>query len=435
MSVIHAFPLAPTVKALRSGRMTVLEAVILACDRIDAVEPTVEALLPEPDRRARLLGQARELMRRYPKPASRPPLYGVLVGVKDIFHADGFETRAGSTVPASELRGEQSPCLTSLLEAGALLLGKTVTTEFAYYEPGRTRNPHDPARTPGGSSSGSAAAVAAGFCPLALGTQTIGSVIRPAAYCGVVGFKPTQGRLSTEGVLPFSRSADQPGLFTQDVAGMALAASVVCADWQTVADPGLPVLGVPVGAYLNQAPARTRRAFEAQVDALASLDWPVRYVQMLDDIEEVNLRHRRLIAAELAEVHADWFERYRDHYRFRTADLIRTGQAVTADELEAGRAGRTELRERLAGLMAEHGIDVWLSPAAMGPADVGLKSTGDPLMNLPWTHAGLPTVTVPAALTREEMPLGLQMTGAWMGDEKLLHWAKRVHADLGPAIY
>jgi len=154
------------------------------------------------------------------------------VGIKDIFHVDGFVTRAGTRVPPERFAGPEAASVALLREAGALIAGKTVTTEFAYFEPGPTRNPHNPAHTPGGSSSGSAAAVAAGLCQLALGTQTIGSVIRPAAFCGVVGFKPSFGRIPTSGLVYFSRTIDHVGLFTQDLDGMELAASVLCRDWQ-----------------------------------------------------------------------------------------------------------------------------------------------------------------------------------------------------------
>src|SRR5690606_3462350 len=152
--------------------------------------------------------------------------------------------------------GSEAESVRLLRAAGALVLGKTVTAEFAYSEPGPTRNPRNLAHTPGGSSSGSAAAVASGFCPLALGTQTIGSVIRPAAYCGIIGFKPGYGRISTSGVLPVSRSLDHVGIFTQDIAGVALAASILCQTWDaspTVSAKTLPTLGVPTGAYLEQA--------------------------------------------------------------------------------------------------------------------------------------------------------------------------------------
>src|SRR5438067_10834636 len=221
-------PLAATGAALRSGQLDLMALINEVCDRIEAQEPLIHALVPEAGRRARLLNEATALQKRFPDPESRPPLYGVLLGVKDIFYVDGFPTRAGSQLPAEIFSEPEASCVTKLREAGVLLLGKTVTTEFAYFEPGPTRNPHNLEHTPGGSSSGSAAAVAAGFCPLALGTQTIGSVIRPAAFCGIVGFKPTYGRIPTAGLVPCAPSLDTIGFFTQDVAGIALVAPVLC---------------------------------------------------------------------------------------------------------------------------------------------------------------------------------------------------------------
>ena len=203
MSLIHAALLNETAQMLRSGAMDLHDYIDSMCDRITAVDAQVWAFVTEPDRRGRLHRQADALLARYPLPAERPALFGVLAGVKDIFHVEEFITAAGSDVPPEEFAGEESEAVRALRAAGALIAGKTVTTEFAYFEPGPTRNPHNLAHTPGGSSSGSAAAVAAGLCALALGTQTIGSVIRPASFCGVVGFKPTLHRIPSRGIVYF----------------------------------------------------------------------------------------------------------------------------------------------------------------------------------------------------------------------------------------
>src|SRR5205807_802532 len=253
--LISPAPLAATAAALRSGQLDLLTYIDEVCNRIDAAEPLIHALLPEPGRRQRLLSEAEALQKRFPDPVSRPPLYGILLGVKDIFHVDGFPTRAGSQLPTELFAAPEAACVTLLRNAGALILGKTISAEFAWIEPGPTRNPYNLEHTPGGSSSGSAAAVAAGFCPLALGTQTIGSTIRPAAFCGIVGFKPTYGRISTDGLIKCAESVDTVGLFTQDVAGIALVASLLCEGWQAVEiseSTQLPGLGVPDGPYLTQ---------------------------------------------------------------------------------------------------------------------------------------------------------------------------------------
>ncbi len=436
--LIHPAPLAKTAAALRSGELELTTYIDEICDRIDAVEPQVQALLPEPDRRARLRTEAAALQARFPDPGRRPPLFGVLVGVKDIFRVDGFPTRAGSKFPPEVLAGSETVCVTTLRQAGALILGKTVTTEFAYFEPGPTRNPHNLGHTPGGSSSGSAAAVATGLCPLATGTQTIGSVIRPAAFCGIVGFKPSYGRIPLDGLIIFSESADHIGLFTQDVVGMELTASVVCLNWQPVSTSNQsgrrPVLGVPEGPYLAQASPEALSAFEAQLAQLERAGYTVRTVGMFEDIELINRRHRRMIAAEMAQVHAEWFRQYESLYRPRTAEIIRDGQTVNAGELAAARAGRGVLRDELHARMEQAGIDLWVSPAAPGPAPEGIHATGDPAMNLPWTYAGLPSVTVPAGRAENGLPLGLQCVASFMADERLLAWAAPLADMLAEAL-
>ncbi|MFQ5850681.1 MAG: amidase [Candidatus Binatia bacterium] len=416
------------VGSLQSGQLDLHTYIDEICNRIDAFDPKIQALLPEPDRRARLIKDAADLKARFPDPANRPPLYGIPVGVKDIFRVDGFPTRAGSRLPPELFAGPEAACVTKLRAAGALILGKTVTTEFAYREPGPTRNPHNLDHTPGGSSSGSAAAVAAGFCPVALGTQTIGSVIRPAAFCGIVGFKPSYGRISTAGLVLFSESADHVGLFSQDVAGMTLAASLVCSDWKLHLE-GLrlavnPVLGVPEGPYLTQVSPEALATFEGQLALLEEGGYSVRRVAALGDIALIAARHRRMISAEMAQVHTQWFSQNEPLYRPQTAAMIRQGQEVKAEELAEGRVARGRLRAQLEMLMTESGIDLWVSPAAPGPAPGGISSTGDPAMNLPWTHAGLPTINLPAGLAPNGLPLGLQFAARFMADERLLVWAE-----------
>jgi Asp-tRNAAsn/Glu-tRNAGln amidotransferase A subunit and related amidases len=211
-ALISEAPLAPLIARLRTGETSPASHLERARGRVETVDPQIRALLDEPDRWQRLEAATRALEARYPESHDRPALFGVPVGIKDIFHVDGFPTRAGSQLPPDVLAGPEAETVRRLREAGAMLLGKTVTTEFAYFAPGPTRNPHDTGHTPGGSSSGSAAAVAAGLVPLALGSQTIGSVNRPAAFCGVVGVKPSFGRISTAGVVPVAPSVDTVGL-------------------------------------------------------------------------------------------------------------------------------------------------------------------------------------------------------------------------------
>jgi Asp-tRNA(Asn)/Glu-tRNA(Gln) amidotransferase A subunit family amidase len=428
-------PLVSTATALRSGERDVLAYIDEICDRVADADPHIHALLPEEDRRARLQREALRLQMRFPDPAARPPLYGIPVGVKDTFCVDGFPTQVGSQLPPELFVGPEASCVTKLREAGALILGKTVTTEFAYFEPGPTRNPHNLAHTPGGSSSGSVAAVAAGFCPLALGTQVIGSTIRPAAYCGIVGFKSTYGRISTSGLIKCADSLEHVGYFAQDVMGIAFVAPLLCQDWRAGQAPRtdvLPVLGVPEGPYLAQASAEALSAFEEQLARLHSAGYPIRRVDALHNIEEINRRHMRLVFAEMAQVHTAWFAQYESLYRPRTAAALREGQMVTEEEQHQSRAGRAVLRSELETLMQQHAIDIWVSPATTSPAPEGLESTGSPLLNLPWTYAGMPAITVPAGRATNGLPLGLQCAAAAMADESLLAWAIPIETTLRP---
>jgi Asp-tRNA(Asn)/Glu-tRNA(Gln) amidotransferase A subunit family amidase len=344
-----------------------------------------------------------------------------------MFHVDGFLTRAGSRLPPELFSGSEAECVRALRSAGALILGKTVSTEFAYFEPGPTRNPHNLEHTPGGSSSGSAAAVAAGFCPLALGTQTIGSTIRPAAFCGIAGFKPTYGRISTEGLIKCAESVDTVGFFTQDASGVALVARVLCKGWQALENfetARLPVLGVPDGPYLAQASPEGLAAFEKQLTLLEDAGYEVRRVTAMEDIEAINHRHMRMVFAEMARVHDQWFAQYASLYSTRTAEAIREGQEVGTEELAECRVGRSLLRQDLDRLMRQNGIDLWVCPSAPGPAPEGINTTGNSIMNLPWTHAGLPTISLPAGQAENGLPLGLQCVGASAADEHVVAWSE-----------
>jgi Asp-tRNA(Asn)/Glu-tRNA(Gln) amidotransferase A subunit family amidase len=258
-SLIHRL----LVEELRSGVLTLPEFLAQVESRFLEYEPSVLAFIPEEGRFKRLLEDAHALVLDYPDLIKRPLLFGALVGVKDIFHVEGFITQAGSRLTSEVLQGSEAKSVSRLIDAGALIFGKTVTTEFAYFFPGPTRNPHHPEHTPGGSSSGSAAAVAAGFCHLALGTQTIGSIIRPASFCGVVGVKPTYDRISREGVIPLSPSLDHVGFFVPGAESAINAARVLYKDWNEPTQPlKKPRLGIPNGPYLESVSQESLLHFE-----------------------------------------------------------------------------------------------------------------------------------------------------------------------------
>ena len=419
--------LSTDVEKARSKETTPGAIVNETCDRIDDVDVHVEAFLDEPGRRVRLSAEAAVLEEKSAGDTELPPLYGALIGVKDIFHVDGFTTRAGSQIPPELFAGDEAVCVQQLRAAGALIAGKTVTTEFAYFEPGPTRNPHNLEHTPGGSSSGSAAAVAAGLCTLALGTQTIGSVIRPAAYCGVVGFKPTYDRIASAGLVYFSRTVDHVGLFTQDVASMQLAASVLCRDWGAEApSEEKPILAIPEGAYLQQADEEGLAHFEATVEKLIAAGYTVKRLPLFENIDELNQLHSDLAFAEFAQEHETIYAEHAALYRPRTAAIIERGQQVRVDDLDVFRSHCAKLRKDLRQLMNAESIDLWICPPAPGPAPEGIAATGSPMMNLPWTHTGMPAVTIPAGKAESGLPLGLQLVGHFGADERVLGWAREM---------
>lgn len=387
--------------------------------RFEEVEPKVRAFMPEADRFSRLSVEAKGI------PCTEPEakaLIGVPLGVKDIFHVQGLDTRAGSTLPIETLRGTEAESVTILRQAGALVIGKTVSTEFAYFAPGPTRNPLDLEHTPGGSSSGSAAAVAAGLSAIALGTQTIGSISRPASFCGVVGFKPSYERISTAGVIPLSRSLDHVGTFSNTTRDAQTMADLLCKQWNRRRVERRPRLGLPEGPLLERASEEAQKHFSETCRKLQDHGYELVSVDAFADLEHIVESHYTIVAAEAARFHQRWFSRYGDRYHTKTRELIDRGSAVTDPELEDNQASLLRLRRVLTQTMEQYEIDLWLSPAAPGPAPRGLDSTGDPIMSLPWTHAGLPTLAVPAGPGETGLPIGLQIAAGWWNDEELLEW-------------
>ena len=412
------------VEELRSGQLLLPDFLAQVEARFIQHEPSIHAFLPEEKRFDRLHHEAEALILSYPDLIKRPLLFGALIGVKDIFHVEGFITRAGSRLPAEVLQGKEAHSVSSLLDAGALFFGKTVTTEFAYFSPGPTRNPHNAEHTPGGSSSGSAAAVAAGFCHLALGTQTIGSIIRPASFCGVVGVKPTYDRISREGVIPLSPSLDHVGVFVPDVQSAINAARVLYMDWDEPTQPlRKPRLGIPDGPYLQPVSQASLAHFENVYGLLEEAGYELQRIPVMSDFEEIRARHDVIMSEETAQVHADWFSEYADLYSTKFTELMHRGRAISHNQLQSALEARDNFRADMRRTFLDHNIDVWIAPSTIGPAPRGLDSTGDPVMNLPWTQAGLPAINLPAGKSENGLPLGLQAIGNWYKDESLLFWS------------
>ncbi|MCW4032389.1 MAG: amidase [Candidatus Bathyarchaeota archaeon] len=398
--------------------------------RFKTKEPKVLSFIPEKERFKRLREEAKVLLELYPNPKKRPSLFGIPIGVKDIFHVNGFDTRAGSQLPKEELKGKEAACVTTLKSAGALIMGKTVTTEFAYLAPGPTRNPHNPSHTPGGSSSGSAAAVASKICPLAFGTQTVGSIIRPASFCGVIGYKPSYDRISKAGVIPLSPSVDHVGFFVYNAEDVSFIASFLCNGWREEESSHKPILGIPEGPYLDKASKEGLASFRNNCKRLMKAGFDVIPIAAMPDFEEISERHYLIVAADAAKVHDKLFNHHSELYRSKTAELIKSGRKISDKSLEDALDGRKKLRDELSQLMDENNIDVWLSPSSTGVAPKSLESTGNPIMNLPWTHSGLPIINLMAGFNDSGLPIGLQLAGRWYKDEALSSWATEIDSAL-----
>ncbi|MNC18530.1 Glutamyl-tRNA(Gln) amidotransferase subunit A [compost metagenome] len=360
--------------------------------------------------------------------AAKPALYGVPVGIKDLLHVEGLLTRAGSGLPAGVLTGQEGSLIRRLRSLGALIAGKTVTEEFAYNGPIATRNPYNTYHTPGGSSAGSAAAVAAGLCPLAIGTQTLRSVIAPASFCGVVGFKPSYGRVPLDGVILLAPSFDTIGFFTQNVSDMQVAAAALIPDWnhQHQQAGRKPVLGIPKGIYMELMSREVKETFTAQIEALQQKGYEVKQVNMPWEDEFIyGNAMLRFLEGEMAREHALWFGRFAEIYGTPVREAILRGREITDTELGMYRRRQSRLRRELETAKAAQGVDLWVSPAQGGTAPKIGEGTGWPGMTAIWTFAGCPTLSLPSA-SIDNLPLGFQCIGSYGEDEALAAWAQQI---------
>jgi len=387
-----------------------------AIDRLEAIDPTILAFHPEPDVRGRLARQS--------PPAG--PLQGVAIGVKDLFRVDGLPTTAGSALPPELFDGDQSWVVSLLCDAGAVVLGKTAMDEFGYSEQPPTRNPRDLSRTPDGSSSGSAAAVAAGICPVALGSQTLHSTIGPAAYCGVVGYKPSYGRWPFDGVT-MSPSFDTLGILAEDVHRVTEVASLL-PGWD--GDPvRRPVLGVPHVWGRIRVHTEGWTVFAGHVEALRNAGFDVRSsaVPWNEDIFGWSSVIADLVVAEMADVHRDWFGRYRELYRPKTVEAIERGLAVTSSRVAECKERRRAFIEELETTTASKEIDCWICPSA-GSVAPPLEGSGrDTWLTRFWSFSGWPVASVPMFDGEGGLPLGVQLAAPHGRDEQLLQWAAEIH--------
>jgi aspartyl-tRNA(Asn)/glutamyl-tRNA(Gln) amidotransferase subunit A len=442
-------------EAVASRQVSARELVEALLDRVHRCEPAVRAWARLCVDRA--LGEADRLDAALARGQRAGPLHGVPVGVKDIVYTEGVETSAGSRILQGFVPSYDATVVARLRAAGAVVLGKTVTTEFACWDPGPTRNPWKPDHTPGGSSSGSAAAVACGMVPAALGTQTIGSILRPAAYCGVVGLKPTYGRVSRHGIIPVSWTLDHPGPLARTVEDVALLLEVLAGpDGKDPACSGqpterwtqacrLPVSGLRVGVpdrfFTERATPEVREAYGRALVALENSGAHVREVRLPWEFEAGLVAQRTILAAEAATFHRRWFEERPDDYGPKLRALLEEGTRIPATEYIRARQVRRACRRSMAALFEE--VDVLATPTTPAPAPQGLQSTGDPAFNGPFSFVGFPSISVPVELSAEGLPLGIQLAARPFAESTLLRvaaaleaavaWGRRVAQPKAPA--
>jgi aspartyl-tRNA(Asn)/glutamyl-tRNA(Gln) amidotransferase subunit A len=408
--------------AIREGKLSPLDYAQALLSRIDNVESRVQAWFTV--NREAVLSEARKCEAEAHNGQFRGPLHGIPIGIKDIFYTKDLRTTMGSPVFANFIPHHDARAVARLKEAGAIILGKCATTMFANLDPSPTRNPWNPAHTPGGSSSGSAAAVAARMCPGAVGSQTLGSVGRPAAFNGVASLVPTQQRVSLEHVFPLAWSLDHVGFFGRSVADLELMLDVTAES--SIEKPALrrPVrLGIVRQFFYEKASSETRSAIDALAGKLQSASFQVEEVGLPDIFGAAQAALRVIVRSEAASNHAELFAEHRESYGRKIRALVETGMLLDAASYVRARRIRRKYQREIAPILER--FDAVITPAAIGTAP-DLSSTGDPVMNSPWTLADVPIVTLPCTIGASGLPLGVQLSAAPLQEGLLLAVAKAI---------
>jgi Asp-tRNA(Asn)/Glu-tRNA(Gln) amidotransferase A subunit family amidase len=444
LTTLHLLSASDAARFIRERIITSEQLVDACLTRIRDIDPRVEAwAFLDPDY---ALEQARSADQRRLSGQPIGPLHGVPVAIKDIFDTADMPTEYGSPIYAGRTPSRDATVVSSLRAAGAVILGKTVTTEFAYFFPGKTRNPHNPEHTAGGSSSGSAAAVGADMVPLAIGSQTNGSTIRPAAYCGVVGFKPTHGLISRHRAFALSRTLDHVGLFARSIDDIALLAEPLIGYDENDPDtrprartsfvkiaaeePPLP----PMFAFIKtpvweRADDDTQKGFAELIEHLGS---QAEEVELFPSSLDAWQLHQKIMSTEMAvNLEREW-EKSRDRLSAQLRLQIERGREVRAVEYQQALRQIAPIHESFVELF-EQRYDAILTPAAPSAAPKGLDATGDPSMCTLWTLCGMPCVTLPLLQSADGLPIGVQLVGPRDGDARLLRTARWLAAKMAAA--
>lgn len=426
---------------IRSGKVSSQEVTRAFLDRIDSLDGIVQAWAYL--NRDYAMEQARRADRARAKGEPLGRLHGIPVGIKDIIDTKDMPTEYGTVLYAGWQPAQDAAVVSQLRSAGAVIMGKTVTAELAFLAPGKTRNPRSPEHTPGGSSSGSAAAVAAGMVPLSLGTQTNGSVIRPAAFCGTVGFKPSHGRISRHGILHQSWILDQVGVFASCAADAALLADELISfdsrdpsmrpfphpDLKKAVETPLPrpprIAFTPTPVW-NQADEETRQIF-GRLSEQWKMDIPI--VELPEIFQEAHSSYKLILQGDFALNFSDIYRRGADRLSPILRETIEAGMSVPAHAYNQAVEKIPRFNAALEPLMQEY--DALITPAAPGPAPLGLDSTGSPIFCTIWTLCGVPAVTLPLLKSANGLPMGVQVVAGRGSDRRLLQVAAWIEKQMG----
>jgi len=427
-------------RQIKNRDLSPVDLVESLLSQYDALEPSLNAWVYL-DREA-VLADAQQRQEELEKGANVGPLHGVPIGLKDIYYTAGIPTTACSKVYEGFVPEYDATTVTLLKNAGAIMMGKTVTTEFACMDPSPTKNPWNPAHTPGGSSSGSAVAVATRMCPAALGSQTVGSVLRPASYNGVVGFKPTFGRVSRYGVIPVSWSLDHVGWMARSVEDIALLMQVMAVadphepvtighsadDFMSgLVSPAAPRIGVIRRFFYDNADEETRQHTDGILEQLSRAGATIEEIPLPDSIDTAIEDQRVIMAVEGAAFHQPMYERQAQDYQPQLREMLRRGLATDGQTYSRALERRQQFTAEMQALSGK--ADILLTPSTPTPALPDITNTGNTMFQGPWTSCGLPVITIPSGLAASGLPFGIQLASAPFCENKLLaaaRWCENV---------
>jgi Asp-tRNA(Asn)/Glu-tRNA(Gln) amidotransferase A subunit family amidase len=417
------------VQSLKKGEFTCEELVTNYIDHINKYEKNVEAW--EFFDETLILKQAKKLDQDHQSGKVHGDLHGVPVGIKDIFDTENMPTSDGTEIHKENPSWNDCTVVSKLKQAGAIIMGKTVTTELAYYSPGKTKNPHDPTRTPGGSSSGSAAAVASHMVPLAIGSQTNGSVIRPASYCGVVGYKPTKGLISRHLVLQISRALDQIGVFSDTLEDAALISEQLFGydkqdpDTSLSAKPKLldatkqkpplePIFAYIKLPFMDELDEDAKKGFEEIKDELKG---KIDEIELPEGFVDIPEWHKVIMESDMARSFSVEYTKSKHKLSNNIIEAIERGMKYTAVEYNNALSKIDAANIYFKQFFYDY--DAILTPSASGEAPKGLKSTGNPIFCTIWTFCGMPCISLPLLKGRNGLPIGVQLVSSLFDDERL----------------